>query len=1178
MKLIASAHTHPDSPLTGSTTERLIDKAVELGRTYFSYTDPAYMTNIYSAYLYAKSKGLGFIPGVEFFFKDPDCSLTASSKSAYFKITLYATNQDQFKALSHLSSKESQIKITSYEKEYSAIGWDDLEEAAKNGLIACTSDLHDMVAKHAITESEAIGEEVFKKLKSIFGDKLYVSVIGNENTKAWLGFAELFLEGGKKLVLPMSTLVKTNAAQNVKIKEIVENSQKHHKIFSYIDRYRLHEVNGKDGLSVVSAKEHWGFFPFPQGDLQHKANKYVVSLAKKYGTKIIYSDYAFYAEKDDKIVQDIRLYQEDIREHVKRHMHSTEEAVDFLKKHDLENEIEAIFNNTAEFASNFDKFSLSYSYRFPEIPGNRDPLEICMEIIKKTGRLPKDNPEYVSRLKYELSVLAGNGKVNLLPYFLPIRDVLDHYLENGRLVGPARGSAGGSLFMYLMGITHIDPIKYGLSFERFLSVDRVLNGDMPDVDVDLVDRKLLVGDDGFSGYMYNRWGDKAAQISTRTKLRLKSSIKDVNKYLSNGAVNEYIEKLTKALPAPPQGTEDESFVFGFEDDGSHIPGLIEVNSDLQKYAETNPKEWDYVRRCLGINRQNSKHASAFVIADVPIKSIVPVFFGGNVTQYEAKGVEKAKLIKYDFLIVKQLEDIEGCINRVNSKSGVKMKSGRFLHKGEELFIWDLPEDIDVYKSVWEGDTETIFQINTQSMVPFVKQIKPKSIIDLSTILALVRPGPLDFVDPDTGLTMADEYIERRNGRGTIKIPELAELLPETYGVMCYQEQTSKVAREIGKMKPTTAEELRRVFSKKLKAKALAMKPLFMEGAVKTVGEDKAEMIWQQMETSSRYSFNLSHSCAYALITYASMFLKHHYPLEWWASVLTNADEDEISTKLFKHVRDKVAPPDINISTNEMQINYQTGKILSKMTVMKGIGEKITQPIIDSAPYVDIKDFIQKGVAGPSLTRKLIHIGVMDSLFPPNASLIEKMQKYEDTVQLVAYEEKIKKGKNAKLKAGSVDPTYLTLHPLKDFQMKKAILPTIPISLSELVVNYPTIMNEGTKSRPMFSDSQGRPQVMLSGDELVELESKAPYVKNVYYCIPAYVVKADEFVFQKNTKKALKLFVDIDGRISERVMWPPWEGNEPIYPKELKKGSIVMLYMTLKADRTESRISQIKVLT
>lgn len=1197
MPFFASPHTHPESPISGSTVESMVDRAAALGRTHFSYTDPAYMTSLFRAYEYVKTyngkedkKGkfrpkMNFIPGVEIFFKDDECDIvsnTKANKSSYFKLSLYSTNQEQFQKLSQIVSRSKSKTVTHYGETYPAWGWKDLEEAAGYGMLAVSGDLHDIVAKHVLSDTEAAGEKVFKKLMSLFGDRYSVSLVGNEVSKTWVTLVELKLQDGTTHVLPSNSRVVTNAAKFAQAKELVDNPGKHHTLISYQKNYVTKTL--KYPVKVLSAKSHSGFLPIPGGDVQLRANKYMFDLASRYGVKLLYSDYAFYSTPDDKVVQDVRLSSEDIKEHTKRHMQEGKEAVSYLvEKMGLSiQDAKNILNQNIEWANQFNNFSLNYDYRLPEVVGTGSSLDQCLAIIRSNGRL-KDDPAYLERLKMEISVLSKNGKIDLTPYFLPIGDVFNFYKKQKRLTGPARGSAGGSLFLYLMGITHVDPMKYGLSFERFLSLDRVLTGSFPDVDVDLVDREPLVGADGKSGYLYGRWGDRAAQISTRIQLRLKSSIRDVNKYFNNNEkIDAEVEKLSKSLPPAPQGVSDYEFVFGFEDtDGNHTPGLIEINEDLKKYAAERPKEWEVVQKCLGISRQNSRHASAFVIADTPIASVVPTFMD-NITQYEAKAVEKAKLIKYDFLVVNQLKDIEGCLNRINRKNkNEDLEIGNFIHKGQEIFIWDLPEDIEVYKSVWGGDTETLFQINTASMIPFVKKIQPKSMTDLATILALVRPGPLDFVDPDTGLTMADEYVERRNGRGTIKIPELNSLIPETYSVMVFQEQTSKVAREIGKMKPTDAEELRRIFSKKEKAKSLAMKPVFMEGAEKMVGKEKAEMIWAQMETSSRYSFNLSHATGYGMITYACMFLRHYYPLEWWASVLSNADEEEISTSLFRHVRDKVLPPDINLSGKEMEIDYENNAIRSKMTILRGLGDTVATPIIQNAPYKDLKDFIKKKVAGPSLAKKLIHVGVMDSLFPKGSDLISKMQSYEDLVLECQYEEKLASGKKVKPpKKGDVDPQYLSLHPLKDFKAKKAILPTLPISLSSIVSKHCPLLNEGTEQAPMFANDSGKASRMYTGDQLEELLKRAaisPFNKDLYFCCPGFVVDVEEFTYSKGEKKALKLFVDIDGRVSEKVMWPAWGENFVKYSSDLKKNSVVLMYMKLRVGKTEPGINSIKVI-
>lgn len=1179
MKLFASPHTHVESPTSGSTMESMVDQAVLLGRTHFSYTDPAYLTSAYRAYQYAASKGLRYIPGIEIYFKDPECEIvrgTRSEKVRYYKFTLHAMDQEAYQRICWLSSKERKNFVTSYGSEFPLWDWSDLEDCKGYNILACTSDVHDVVTKHLLTKKPELSIKILEKLKSIFEDKLYLSIVGNHLDRAYESFVYLrFVDGTTRAVFSKDK-VRTGAYKmGVLAREVVENPERHRHVSAYVSGGAYHTV-GKD---LESARMVSGFVKLPGNDPQLMANKLVFALGERYGIPVLYSDYACYATKEDKSVQDVRLSSDDTKEFSMKHMQDGKEAADYMVNYMglSEDQAARILDNNARWAAMFDNFSLKYEYRIPELSENRDPVMIAMDIIRSNGRMKWDSPEYVQRLATEIKVLAKNGKINLIPYFFPIRDVLNHYAENDQLTGPARGSAAGSLFMYLMGITQVDPIKYDTSFERFLSLDRVLTGNWPDVDVDLVSRDLLVGSDGRSGYLYGRWGKKAAQISTRTNMRLKSAIKDVNRYLK-GEVEPEVEKLSKSLPPPPQGVSDHDFVFGYEDEGVHQQGLIEINDDLKKYASDRPREWDLVKRCLGIARQHSKHASAFVIADKPIAEIVPMFMG-NVTQYEAKGVEKAKLIKYDFLVVKQLEDIQKCIKLINNKNNDTLRATHFRHNGVLTYIWDLPEDASVYSSIWEGSTETLFQINTRSMIPFVKDIKPSSIFDLSDILALVRPGPLDYVDEKTGRTMAEEYIYRRKGLSSPDIPKLAEILPKTRGVMVYQEDLTKIARVVGEMRPDDAENLRRVMSKKLKIEMLKMKPLFMHGAVKNLGEETADKIWDMMATFARYGFNRAHSISYAMITYACMYLKYYYPNEWWAAVLSNANESEISNELYRYVRDRLAPPDINSSGSEMTIDYDTNKIRSKISVLKGIGDSAAAAIVSQRPYTDIKDFVCKKVAGASLTRKLIVAGVMDSLFPSNTPLSEKMLALEIATKEAEYEKKIAAG----IKAKAVDKSkilpekeWLGMHPLAEYRVKKSVLPTLPYSLYDIVVKHLSL-NVGTDEKPLVFCNKGKPVRLVRGEHLQKIDQIMLKDQDMYFAATGYVIKAEEFSYARGSKKALKMVIDSDGYMAERVIWPDYDTGKLKYPKDLEKGAICLFFLQRRVGKDQTKIYDVKVL-
>lgn len=1167
-ELKVSIHTHVETPLSASSLPALIQQAKKLNREYFTYTDHNLMTSAFKAYNLSKKNGLKPILGVEVYFKDRNCQILKHVDAKFFKTTLFAASQEAYQRLTSLVSKNRADKIYLNDESYGLWTWSDLQEAASAGCICVGSDLNDLVAKQIFLNPDN-GILIANKLKDIFNNNFYLTISGTVFDKTATSVATLVYRDGSEDQYFANTKAKTNAAKKVSLSEIANNPYRHNRIEELYKNGRIIKTD----KPIESVKIRSGFVKISEGDLQLKANRYVLEIAKKTNTKILYTDYAYYAEKTDKIVQDVVLSSIDKRESVDRYMQSTKEAKTYLKEVLKLTEVEAqsMLENNIQWAKQFDGFELKYQVELVQNMTVSDPIEYTLNIIKTSKRMKWDNKLYVDRLNYEMDVLAKNGTVNLLPYFFPIRDVLKHYEEKNALTGPARGSAAGSLIAYLLEITQVDPMEYGLSFERFLSLTRIKSGAYPDIDIDLLDRKLLVGENERSGYLFGTYGNKAGQISTRTMMRLKNTLQDVNRYFTKGLVEPEILKLTKSLPSAPQGVSDKDFLFGFEDsEGNHIKGLIEINSDIQDYIAKRPKEWEIVQKAFGLTRSFGKHASAFIIANQDISNIVPVLENGAL-QYEAKEIEAAGLIKYDFLVVKQLADIDLAMKLINKKhSNSKIRNHHFMDDGVERYIWDLPEDLEVYESIWNGSTETCFQINTKSMIPFVQKIKPKNIMDISTTLALVRPGPLDFVDPETGLNMAEEYIERRNGAGTIKLPELAKLLPKTYGVMVYQESVSFIATNVGKMKPEDAEELRRVFSKKDLKKALSMKPLFMDGAVDQVGLEKAEMIWAQMETSSRYSFNLSHSVSYSLITYACMYLKHYYPLEWWAAVLTNADEKEISTKLFPYVKEILVAPDINKSSDEMIIDYENKKILSKLGILKGVGDKAIEPIIANRPYKDIKDFVSKKVAGPMLTKRLIHVGVMDSLFPSNYTLIQKMQEYEDAVKMVVYEQKLAEGKNPKPpKQGQVDEVYYTLTAFEDFQMKKKVFPTMPLDLTRLMVKYSKIAQNGSA---VIIDPDDRKTISVStGASLSDIDEMTNNTADIYVTVAAYILKVEEFTYSGGTKKALKVVFDCDGYISEKVLWPNYDTGDLIYPKDIKKESLVWLVLKKRAKK-EGKVS------
>ena len=666
-------------------------------------------------------------------------------------------------------------------------------------------------------------------------------------------------------------------------------------------------------------------------------------------------------------------------------------------------------------------------------------------------------------------------------------------------------------------------------------------------------------------------------------------------------------------------------------------------------------------------------------------------------------------------------------------------TGYIDHKGEKTYIWDLPEDPAVYEALGSGATETVFQLNTASVTPVVKAVKPTSIINCATITSLVRPGPLDFVDPKTGRNMVEEFIERKFGRSKSDIPVLMSLIPETYGVLVFQEQVSKVARELAGMTVEESENVRIAMGKK-KIKLLnSLKPIFISGAMKKVDEVTATKIWDMMATFARYGFNKclsgdtvllneegnskqisiaemfrnhtsyqtsygqglskeddrlfpnnivdirfegvkdvweittesgktikatgnhkfptpngdvvldrlkigdslfvsysteeitsityygeeevydvemehphhnfvtdsgivtcnSHAVAYSTISYACIFLKHHYALEWWAAILSTTDTKKINEELYRYVKDMLLPPDINLSEEKILIDYDKGKLRNKLSMITGLGAKVADKIIKARPYVDIEDFISKKVCGPSLTKKLIHVGVLDSLFEKSASLDDKMLTYEIQMlksafnkKLIEYDDKITKFKLAMddkgvsrtsknktkfidkgLKDAEIDSKYEFLTAKADFLLKKSVFPSITLNLKRVLeqdCNLPLI------KRGMYNtviNQYGKETDILSGEMLQQIDNTA-VSKNVYCCVPAYVVSTETFTFHEGSKKALKLILDSSGYISEKVIWPNFDSGILEYDPELKKGAIAWFFYSKREGKKDNKISQV----
>ena len=1182
----------------------MIDKTKELGLEYFAVTDIGNLSSIVRAYTYGQKKGIKIIPGIEIIFKDSECEIIQETESArikYFKFIIHAQDQEAFQKLVKMSSDHTRRAIQVGDNEYHAFNWSDLEELSKYNITVTNSNVEDLITKHLIVDRADLALKYYRKIKDIFGDKYYPSIVPYRYSSYWQSMVEVTLGDDNHIIhIPANDRIETDHYKKAQAKELPRRGNRHKLLkhiyinkIRYPVKYHLQEIKKARLLNE--------FQPLPGGDIQTKANKFIMAVATREGDmdRLIINNYSYYADEGDQVVQSMKLGEEN-RIEQKQHMRSLEEAMEYLKN-DLElteDNILPLGRNSYKWAEKFEKFSLEYEYRLPKPEGN--PKEELLKIIDEVGRMRWDDQRYVKQFEQELDLITNNGVIDLVPYFLPIVDVYKSYKDNGYLTGPARGSAGGFLISYLIGITHIDPIKYELSTSRFLTIDRVEQGNLPDIDCDLESRLHLVGKDGNGGYLFNRYGSHAAQISTRTLLRIKSAILDANRFMNKGKLEADIQALSKSLPNTPQGVSDQDFVFGYENgDGSHTPGLLELNEDLQKYAEERPQEWDIVKRALSLARQNSRHACAYVVSDRPIEEDVPIFEVGGVkrvTQYEHKHCEWAGLIKYDFLVVDAVKKARVCLDYINKKHGdTNIETGYFMEDGKKTFVWDLPVDQEVFKMLWRGETETVFQLNSKTATPLVMDIKPESIVDCAVITSLGRPGPLDFKDEETGRNMAEEYGYRKRGQSKSKLAIMDEMLPETYGVLVFQEQVTKLAKDLAGMNVIDAENVRIAVGKKKKKLIDSLKPIFIEGASKKIPHNEAVQVWDMMETFARYGFNKSHAVAYSVISYACAYFKYHYPLEWWAAVISTSDTKKINEEYYQYIKDMVLPPDINVSTEEISIDYNENKIRSKLSMISGLGKKVADKVMDGRPYANLQDFIAKKPCGPSLTRKLIQVGVLDSFFKEGSDLMTKMQVYEDTANEVEFTRKLNDYQNKIMdatkagdnkgeerayrnmvrykekgpKKGKIDPKYLMISPKKDYLMKKDIFPTMNLDLNKVLRKESNAKLLPGEPYDRIMNGWGKEVPLVSGEHLQRVDGMELDIdQEVILACPAYVMEAEEFTYAGGEKKALKLILDSSGYISEKVLWADYNTGILEYPKSLKKGAIVYVFYKRKLSKSK----------
>ncbi len=557
-------------------------------------------------------------------------------------------------------------------------------------------------------------------------------------------------------------------------------------------------------------------------------------------------------------------------------------------------------------------------------------LEERLKIVPK-----EKHQEYRDRLQVEMDII---NSMKFPGYMLIVWEFVDQAKQMGIPVGPGRGSAAGSLVAYSLKITDIDPLPYGLLFERFLNPERV---SMPDIDMDFCQaRRQEILD-----YVIDKYGRyNVAQIITFGKLQAKGVIRDVARVLD--MPYSQADAMAKLIP-------DEL--------GINLKKSFEKEPKIKALIDSNPQAkrvWNYALALEGLNRNAGTHAAGVVISNEELWKKTPIFKPTGqdtlATQYNGKYVEDVDLIKFDFLGLKTLTVIEEANKLVEKRTGKRID---FIH--EDI------NDRGVYDYISTGDTLGLFQIESAGMQDLAKKLKPSGFEDIIAMLALYRPGPMES-------GMLDDFVERKHGRAeiTYMFPELEPILKPTYGVIVYQEQVMQIVQTIGGFSLGGADLVRRAMGKKIKEEMDRLKGEFAEGASKKgFNKDKAEELFDLIVKFAGYGFNKSHSAAYAMITFYTSFLKYYYPTEFMSAILTleknNTDKVVKYVDELKRLGIELRPPNINRSDLVFQADNINGKniVFFGMGALKGAGDVAINSIIEtrneSGEFKDMSDFISR---------------------------------------------------------------------------------------------------------------------------------------------------------------------------------------------------------------------------
>ncbi len=690
----------------------------------------------------------------------------------------------------------------------------------------------------------------------------------------------------------------------------------------------------------IFGENHFFLEVQPNGiDIQNQVNAHLAEMARSEGLRLIATNDCHYVNREEHDAQNIlmAIRQQKAWDDPTLHKHETDafyirsgqEMWDLLK-----DDYAKAFETACEVGARCQvdlKLGQTFLPSFNCPDAYKDETDYLYALAQqglerrfKEMTYPVDRDQYQARLALELGVIIRMG---FSGYFLIVQDFINWAKDSRIRVGPGRGSGAGSLVAYALRITDIDPIPYNLLFERFLNPERV---SMPDFDVDFMQERR--GE--VIQYVTERYGrDHVGQIATYSGLNPKSAIKDVARTL--GIPFSEINELTKPMPLLIEGQKPD------------LDEALEFAPKLKEKAAQDPvyqRILDTARVLEGLYRQAGMHAAGVVISDKPLVEYVPLFAGQHgelITQFDKDKVEYAGLVKFDFLGLKTLDVIANAEDLVNERLKAEGKDPIQI----ELLSPNAPESKGVYELIASGDTLGVFQVESGGFQDLCRRLKPDCFEDIIAAGALYRPGPMQS-------GMVDDFVDRKHGRKKVVYPHpsLEAILKPTYGTFVYQEQVLLAAQVLAGYSLGKADLLRRAMGKKKFEEMQKQRAEFVKGSQDNgVDPDQAGSIFDSIEKFAGYGFNKSHAAAYAMITYQTAYLKHYYPVEFMAALLTTSSgSTEDVVKYIGEARTsgiEVLPPDINASSKKFTVDNQ--RIRFGLEAIKGLGDAALEIILET---------------------------------------------------------------------------------------------------------------------------------------------------------------------------------------------------------------------------------------